>query len=182
MPMPIFPTVYWPFSEADATFLPGEQLPPESEGRLYAVLVFLFYGDKIALADIEGRGMCIPSGRIEPGETIDGTAVRECFEETGAHLLDDRRALIGCYRMTGRTNAKPGDIRWCPVFVAEAQGFGSLPPGSESHGVFLAAAEDVADLYFFWDELMAAVFLHAESERQRLFPPGTPLSALTDTL
>ena len=180
MPLPTFPTVYWPFADADATFLPGPQLPPESEGKLYAVLVFLFYGDKIALADIAGRGMCIPSGRIEPGETIDATAVRECFEETGALLIDDRRTLIGCYRMAGRATGNA--VRWCPVFVAEAQGFGPLPPGSESHGVFLAAVEDVADLYFFWDELMAVVFGYAEQECLRLFPPGTPLAALTDTL
>ena len=71
-------------------------LPPESAGHLWAVLLFVFYGDKVALADIEGRGLTIPSGRIEPGETLDEAAVREAWEETGANLDSARRRLIGC--------------------------------------------------------------------------------------
>jgi len=179
MALPPFPTVYWAAWDADATFFPGTQLPRESEGGLYAVLVFLFYGDKFVLADIVGRGMCIPSGRMEPGETIDQTAVRECFEETGALLHEQSRTLIGCYRMTTRSGPQAGQTRWNPVFVAEALGFRPLPPGSESQGMFLAAVEDVADVYFFWDELIAAVFDFAEAERQKRFPPGISLSALT---
>ncbi len=175
-----FPTVYWPAWDADATFFPGTQLPLESEGGLYAVLVFLFYGDKCVLADIVDRGMCIPSGRIEPGETIDQAAVRECFEETGALLHEQSRTLIGCYRMTTRSGAHAGQVRWNPVFVAEALGFRPLPAGSESRGMFLAAVEDVADVYFFWDELVASVFDYAEAERQKRFPPGISLSALTE--
>src|SRR5579875_2774870 len=81
-----FPTVYWAGWDVDATFEPSEELPPASDGRLWAVLGFVFYGDKIVLADIEGRGWCIPSGRIEAGETIDEAIERECFEETGARL------------------------------------------------------------------------------------------------
>ncbi len=179
MAVPPFPTVYWPAWDADATFFPGTQLPHESEGGLYAVLVFLFYGDKLVLADIQDRGMCIPSGRIEPDETIDQAAVRECFEETGALLHEQSRTLIGCYRMTTRSGARAGQTRWSPVFVAEALGFKPLPAGSESRGMFLAAVEDVADVYFFWDELIAAVFDYAEAERQKRFPPGLSLSELT---
>ena len=41
--------------------------------------MFVFYGDKVALADIEGRGLCIPSGKIEPGETLDAAAERETW-------------------------------------------------------------------------------------------------------
>ncbi len=179
MATPIFPAVYWPAWDADATFLPGAHLPQESEGGLYAVLVFLFYGDKCVLADIEGRGMCIPSGRIEPGESIDQAAVRECFEETGALLHEPSRSLIGCYHMTTRSGAQAGQTRWNPVFVAEALGFKPLPAGSESGGMFFAAVEDVADVYFFWDELIASVFAYAEAERQKRFPPGLSVSALT---
>lgn len=179
MPSSSFPQVYWPLWNADAAFFPGALLPPESEGSLSAVLVFLFYGDKLALADITGRGMCIPSGRIEPGETVDEAAVRECFEEAGARLHPHHRALVGCYRMTTRSGPDAGKTVWNPVLVAEALGFEPLPAGSESRGLFLAATEDIADVYFFWDELLAAVFAYAESERERLFPAGTPLSALT---
>ena len=173
-----YPTVYWTSLKSDATFFPGEQLPPESEGRLWAVLTFVYYGDKVALADIEGRGLCIPSGKIEPRETVDAAAEREAWEETGARLNPEQRRLIGCYRLTPRDGV--GEVRYCPVFVAEAWGFEPIPPGSESRGLVLAAWEDVADLYFTWDALMAAVFEYAEERRNALFPAGTPVAALME--
>lgn len=177
--MTIFPTVYWSAWDADATFDAGAQLPPESKGRLWAALVFVFYGDKIALADIEGRGLCIPSGRIEAGETIDEAVVREAWEETGARLHPDRRHLIGCYRLTPRSGSQAGQTRYCPVFVAEAWGFEAIPSGSESRGLILVAIEDAAEVYFMWDALMAAVFAFAEEQKTALFPIGLPISALT---
>ncbi|MDQ2799522.1 MAG: NUDIX domain-containing protein [Armatimonadota bacterium] len=173
-----FTTVYWSAWNSDATFAPGEQLPPESEGRLWAVLAFVFYGDKVALADIEGRGLCIPSGKIEPGETLDAAMAREAWEETGATLHPEHRRLIGCYRLTPRGGAQAGQTRYCPVFVAEAWGFAPIPPGSESRGLVLAAWEDVAEVYFTWDVLMAAVFEYAEERKNALFSAGVPISAV----
>lgn len=174
MPEP-FPTVSWPTLGSDATFFPGEHLPPQSEGRLWAVLTFVYYGDKVALADIKGRGLCIPSGKIEPGETLDAAAAREAWEETGATLNPNRRRLIGCYQLTPPRGGG-GQVRYCPVFVAEAWGFEPIPVGSESRGLVLAAWEDVADLYFTWDPLMAAVFDYAEERRNALFPVGVPIA------
>ena len=178
MPEP-FSTVYWPEWDSDATFDAGETLPPESAGRLWAVLLFVFYGDKVALADIEGRGLTIPSGRIEPGETLDAAAVREAWEETGANLDPARRRLIGCYRLMPRSGSHAGQTRYCPVFVAEAFSFAPIPDGSESRGLVLAAWEDVADLYFTWDPLMAEVFAFAQDRKDALFPAGVSLSSLT---
>jgi len=178
MPEP-FPTVYWTEWDSDATFDAGETLPPESLEKLWAVLLFVFYGDKLALADIEGRGLTIPSGRIEPGETLDEAAVREAWEETGANLDPARRRLIGCYRLTPRSGDHTGQTRYCPVFVAEAFGFAPIPDGSESRGLVLAAWEDVADLYFTWDPLMAAVFDYARARQEALFPAGVAVSWLT---
>lgn len=174
-----FPSAYWHFWDVDAVFAPGDELPPESQGRLWAVLVFVFYGDKIVLADIKGRGLCIPSGHIEAGEPLDKAAERECYEETGARLHPAHRRLIGCYRLVPRSGDLAGQTRFCPVFIAEALGFEPIPEGSESQGLFLAAWEDVADLYFFWDPLLADVFSYAEDKRQALFPAGTPLTDLT---
>ncbi len=190
-----FPTVYWPAWNVDSSFLPGTQLPLESQDRLWAVLTIVFYGDKVVLADIRGRGLCIPSGKIEAGETIDEASQREAYEETGARLDSERRALIGCYRLVTRgasndslplaggglgrgTDPAAGRVRFCPVFVAEALGFEAIPEGSESQGVQLAPIEDVAELYFIWDDLMAAVFAYAEERRQSLFPSGIAVSDL----
>lgn len=175
---PPFPTVHWPAWDADATFLPGAELPAESEGGLWAVLAFVFYGDTVVLADIAGRGWCIPSGHIEPGETIEAACEREAFEETGARLRPGRRRLIGCYRLIARSGVRAGQPRWCPVFVAEALGFEPIPPGSESRGRFLAAVEDVADMYFLWDSLLDAVFAYAIDQKTALLPAGTPVAAL----
>ena len=174
-----FSTVYWPAWKSEATFEPGEELPPESEGKLWAVLVFVFYGDKVALADITGRGLCIPSGKIEPGETLDEAAAREVWEETGGELDPERRRLIGCYRLTPHCDVPTGPERYCPVFVAEAWGFKPIPEGSESRGLVLASVEDVAEVYFMWDALMAEVFEFAEERRNALFPVGLPISRLT---
>ena len=105
--------------------------------------------------------------------------VRESWEETGARLDAERRRLIGWYKLTPRSGSKAGKIRFCPVFVAEAWGFEPVPAGSESRGLVLAAVEDVAEIYFTWDELMAAVFDYAEDRREALFPVGVSLSTLT---
>jgi 8-oxo-dGTP pyrophosphatase MutT (NUDIX family) len=32
-----------------------------------------------------GKDWCLPKGHVEPGETIEQTAIREIFEETGLH-------------------------------------------------------------------------------------------------
>ena len=176
-----FPTVYWKPWNVDAAFVPGEQLPEESQGKLWAVLAIVYYGDKVVLADIEGRGWCIPSGKIEAGETLDAAVEREVYEETGVRLDGERRRLIGCYRLTPRSGSpiigggggrSADPERWCPVFIAEALGFEDIPAGSESRGIFLASIEDLADLYYTWDDLMAAVFDYAESRRPSLLPSG----------
>jgi 8-oxo-dGTP diphosphatase len=173
-----FPTVYWQAWDVDATFEPGEELPAASDGRLWAVLGFVFYGDKVVLADIEGRGWCIPSGRIEAGEMIDQAMERESFEETGVRLHPQKRRLIGCYRLRFRSGEHVGQVRYCPVFIADALGFEPLPAGTESRGMLLASVEDVADVYYVWDVLMASVFAYAEAQKERFFIPGTPLSDL----
>jgi 8-oxo-dGTP diphosphatase len=174
-----FPRAFWSAWNSDATFLPGDELPPSSENRLYAVIVFVFYGDKIVLADIEGRGYCVPSGRIEVNETISEAVHREVFEEAGVRLKDDAPRLVGCYELVSRKESGARGTRYCPVFVVEALGFEAIPPGSESRGILLAAIEDVADLYFHWDPLMDAVFSYADAVRKSAFKPGVSLSEFT---
>ena len=131
----------------------------------------------MALADIEGRGLCIPSGKIEPGETLDAKRRRgKPGKKQERVSTRSGGGLIGCYRLTSRAEVVVGQVRYCPVFVAEAWGFEPIPPGSESRGLILAAWEDVADVYFAWDALMAAVFEYAEERRNALFPSGVPMT------
>jgi 8-oxo-dGTP diphosphatase len=169
-----FPRVYWSIWDSDVEFIPTEVLPPESEGKVFAVIVHSFFGASVVMADILGRGVCVPSGRIEHGETIDDAVVREAYEETGAHLDPKRRQLIGCYRMVKR-GASGGGVYYSACFVAEVTHFDPIPAGSESNGYFLLAPEDIADQYFMWDDLLATAFEYAYSERNRLFPFGETL-------
>jgi len=172
-----FPKVRWDAWKCEASFLPGDELPAKSNGRLFAVLVFVFYGDKIVLADIAERGYCIPSGRIEPDESITEAALREVFEETGVTLKNEELYLIGTYELVGVGTGK-FSTRYCPVFIAEAFGFEPIPAGSESRGILLAAAEDVEEVYYHWDPLMDAVFQYAGQVHADRHKAGISLSEL----
>ena len=98
----------------------------------------------------------------------------------GRVCIRKHRRLIGCYTLTPRGGDKAGQVRYCPVFVAEAWGFEPIPDGSESRGLVLADWADVSEVYFMWDALMAAVFDYAEERRNALFPAGVPLSEMLD--
>ncbi len=164
----------------DATFLPGEHLPLESQGNLWAVLVHAYYGDQVVLADIVGRGVTIPSGRIEPGETVDEAVVREVFEETGARLHETRRYLIGCHLTTRRSGPEAGITKYNPVIIAEVVQFDPIPEGSESRGFVLLPPEAIAEQYYMWDELLAAEFTYALVRKEELLRSGVDMKELTD--
>ena len=170
--IPSFPVVRW--KNEWATFV-AAVAPPEGTGvDAPAALVFPFYGDRIVLADIATRGWCIPSGHIEPGETPEQAVRRESEEEAGAVL--GRVAYLGYFVLT---HASSGVVRHAPTFVAEVASIGGPPTGGDSLGMQMVNAEDVAGMYFAWDDLLAEVFLHACEKKQAVFPVGMPLAALT---
>lgn len=151
-----FPTVLWGHKEA--TFLPAGTPLPEAS-RIAAVLVFAMHEGRCVLADIAGRGWCIPSGRIEPGETLELTARREAREEAG--LLLGRLECIG---HTLLRDVETKEVEAVPAFLATVQAFEPLPPGFESGGIRLAQRAELPDCYFLWDNLLAAVFDYAWQE------------------
>lgn len=165
-----FPTVSWRHERA--TFIPR----PSQGAPAHAALVFPFYGDKLVLAEIPGRGWCIPSGRLEPGETPEQAAEREAFEEAGVTV--GRLVCLGHFVLTDSEN---GAIRHAPTFIADVQGLSDLPEGSESTGRLLANLEDISGLYYAWDELLAAVFEEAAEARESLLSPGLTLAEFTRT-
>lgn len=168
---PRFPVVRW--KRETATFIASNAPPDDPDVPAPAALVFPFYGDKIVLADIVTRGWCIPSGHVEGGETFEEAVRREAREEAGVTL--GRVACLGYFVLT---DVATGRVRHAPTFVGEVLGLGDGPFTSDSRGRQLVNVEDVAGLYFAWDDLLAAVFAHADDERQRLFRPGVLLSAL----
>jgi 8-oxo-dGTP diphosphatase len=162
-----FPKVAW--QNDDVTFQPDLS----SETPAWA-LVFPFYGDRVVLAQIPGRGWCIPSGRIEPGESAEEAARRETFEESGATL--GRIAPLGTFTLTSRTT---GEVRHGVAFLGDVMNLEDLPEGTESEGRLLMPIEEVESAYFAWDVLLAAVFAHAEARRLQLLPAGVSLVDFT---
>lgn len=122
---------------------------------LYAVVVFARARCGWVLARVP-RGWCVPSGRMEEGETPEQTAVRETFEEIGARVKALRR--IGWFRFE-----KDGAVRVVPAFVGCVEAWGDLPAGSEAEEVRCFSAEALPPVYWRWDALMEAVFRYAEA-------------------
>jgi 8-oxo-dGTP diphosphatase len=152
-----FPKAAWGLAEV--TFTPGGETP----AAFAAVVVFALLAGGFALADIPGRGWCVPSGRPEPGETALETAVRETAEEIGATLRD--AVPIGVY-----TLREGDDTALVPAFVGRVDALGPLPVGSESRGVRVVPREELPALYWLWDDLMARMFDYAAAIARRDTP------------
>lgn len=148
---PPFPTVAW--GAATMTF---HATRPPRGARPAAVVVFARHDDGFVIADVP-RGWCTPSGHLEPGETPLEAARRETREEIGADLLRPRR--IGHFAVRDTVGAE----QIVPAYLGFVDGFGALPPGTESRGARLAALADLPGLYCRWNDLMAAVFTYADS-------------------
>ncbi len=170
-----FPTVRW--KRETATFVAADHAPGTVEGEAAlptpAALVFPFYGDRVVLADITTRGWCIPSGHLEPGESAEDAMRREAHEESGALL--GKVVYIGYFILT---DTATGTVRHAPTFIGEVNGFTDIPDNTESQGMQMVNVEDVAGLYFAWDELLAAVFTYAYDQKEQHFRVGVSLAAL----
>jgi 8-oxo-dGTP diphosphatase len=136
---------------------------------VYAVLLFAFFGDRVVLSDIEGRGWSVPSGHLQEGETPEQAIRREAQEEAGIVL--NKMEPLGVYLLQ-----EADGTRWyAPVFIGEVAHFMAIPDSSESHGVLLIPPEDVQEVYHLWDPLIAQVFQYALEQYRERFRPGVPL-------
>jgi len=153
---PVFPVVTW--GSAAVTFRPFVGPPCGCDAQ--AALVFAFQGDCVLLADIAGRGWCIPGGRIEAGETAREAAEREAREECGALL--EQVAPLGC---TVAVAPDGTERRLAANFVASVARLEPIPPHSESRGIRLARRSELPELYYRWDALIGAAFDFAWTRR-----------------
>jgi len=128
--------------------------------RAFAALVFPWYEGKILLCNIEDRGWCIPSGRVEPNEDSCEAGRREAQEEAGALL--ECMQYIGCYRITER-----GEVRWADCYAARVSALCEITMPEESLGRRLVDLCELPDIYHLWNPLTECVFHHAQEVIQR---------------
>ncbi len=150
----IFPSAQW--GKTYAIFLPrGETLP---DAPVMAALVFAMQGERFVLADIVGRGWCVPGGHLEAGESEQQAVRREAYEEAGLTLGPIR--LLGHYTLT----AEDGGTTLAAMYVGDVTRLDPLPPGFESRGVRAFALAEIPTHYYTWDALLAAVLAYAQTE------------------
>jgi 8-oxo-dGTP diphosphatase len=129
--------------------------------RTFAVLVFAWQSGRVVICDIEDRGWCIPSGRVEPDETSLEAAHREAKEEGGIELEDVQ--YIGCYQISERR-----EVRWMDCYAARVKAVGEISMKQESLGMRLVTVEELPAVYHLWNPLTEAVF-HYSREVVRRF-------------
>jgi 8-oxo-dGTP diphosphatase len=111
-------------------------------------------GEKVLVCDIDGRGWCIPSGRVEPEESSLEAIRREALEEAGAVLCDVD--YIGCYQVNERH-----EIRWADCYSARVLQLVEVGMPEESKGVRLVTLDELPKIYHVWNELTQLVFEHS---------------------
>jgi 8-oxo-dGTP diphosphatase len=129
--------------------------------RTFAVLVFAWLDDQVVICDIEDRGWCIPSGRVEPDETSLEAAHREALEEGGVEL--ERVQYIGCYQISERR-----EVRWADCYAARVTNVGEISMKEESLGMRLVTIEELPGIYHLWNPLTEAVFRYSREVVLRL--------------
>lgn len=128
--------------------------------RSFAGLVFPWEGNRVLVADICGRGWCIPSGRVEAYETSLDAVRREALEEAGAILKDLQ--YIGCYHISERR-----EVRWADCYVARIDRLVEIGMQEESKGRNLVTMEELPAIYHLWNPLTMRVFEHSFEILQR---------------
>jgi 8-oxo-dGTP diphosphatase len=118
------------------------------------VLVFPWQADKVLICEIAGRGWCVPSGHVEPGESAKEAARRETLEESGATLGDLH--YLGCYQIRERR-----EVRWAELYAADVIEMGEILAKEESQDRRFVALAELPQLYHVWNPLAKQVFEHA---------------------
>jgi len=119
--------------------------------RAFAGLVFAWSGDKVLVCDIEGRGWCIPSGRVEPYESSLEAGRREALEEGGALL--ECLQYLGCYRISEKR-----EVRWADCYAAKIAELVEITMQDESLGRQLVSVDELPNIYHLWNPLTERLF------------------------
>ncbi|MFN8541551.1 MAG: NUDIX domain-containing protein [Thermomicrobiales bacterium] len=118
--------------------------PPPAE-QVTAAFALAFSGDCLLLADLVRRGLDLPGGHVEPGESPEEAMRREVYEETGARLGPARCIAYEHYHLVGE---KPPDHpfpypdSYMVFFCAQVVSLDVIASNEETQGrTFLAPNE-----------------------------------------
>lgn len=129
-------------------YFPG---PPPPDVLVQFVVVFVLLAEGFLLADIRGRGWCVPSGRVEAGETPLDAAERETVEETGYRPL--------ALRPVGSFRTRAGGIdSWAEAFVTTKANEEGPPTGTDSQGRRAVEIGGLPAVYYRWGPFYEALF------------------------
>ncbi|WP_432774395.1 NUDIX domain-containing protein [Brevibacillus gelatini] len=112
------------YAFSDDFGLPVQLTFDPDEYRLYPadhVLILPFYEGKLLFTRHRSRGVELPGGKIEPGESSLAAAVREVYEETGAVLEGIER--IGQYTLA--------DDQRKDIYIAKVLAYAATPSGTD---------------------------------------------------
>lgn len=146
-----------PYGRQRLQFYPA---PFRAPLRAFAGLVFPWLDGKVLICNIEDRGWCIPSGRVEPSETSLEAVMREALEEGGAEL--EAVQYIGCYQISERQ-----EIRWADVYTARILRLVEITMTEESLGRKLVSLDELPAIYHLWNPLTEMVFEHSREIMER---------------
>ena len=137
--------------------LAGERIAKNAQLQVgCAVVIFDDAREKVLLTQRTDNGQwCLPSGRMDPGESVSEAAVRETLEETGLEI--DLIRLTGVYSTPHLILVYPGDTRVQTVsFTFE---------GKVTGGALGLSSETTAFGYFDREEMTQLDIIEHHIER-----------------
>lgn len=117
----------------ECTVILSDKAPPTA--LVTSAFALAFDGERLLCANLVERGLDIPGGHIEPGESPEQAAKREVFEETGAQVIGLR--LVGYVRIRilsskPATHKYPYPDSFMVFYGARIAGFEELTPDRET--------------------------------------------------
>jgi len=125
--------------------------PLSAELKPSFALMIALYDSKILISNIAERGWCIPSGKIEQGETPENAAIRESLEEGFVSI--NPPLYLGYYELHS-----PNDLKFAPLFFAEVQEVFEPKFNSEVLDRRFVSFQELPAIYYTWNPLIDQVF------------------------
>lgn len=121
-------------------------------------LVIPFVRNHVALVYVNGRGWCIPSGKVQEGESPEDAAHRELREEASLHA--EELTLLGHFVLNGVREKHVANLYMARVTEPE-----EFQDTDECLGRLLVHPIEIKQYYYIWNPLISKVFKYANAKR-----------------